>query len=730
MFGSFHSKAEKEQKRQALLREVERDLENDRLKREAYADTDWITDINNNRINLSRAKNSTTIQTQAGDGRIDDSIHSASTQAGDGRVNTSIGTTPPRSVFSSEKVEATPQATTQATSSSPNVTRNLASEFNDAVDEDESIEQEQAHDKIKELYRENPELIDIEIAPIVLDKDGRETTYTDKDGETIQNEVRNEEVYIGKNGFLYDIDTKEESKVSPDTIDWVATLGWFVSRKIVKFVKDENNRLKLGLVGLFKEVAEASLSRRPEERAYEELMSMFINNPRKMAQLDRVIQPLTADEDTPSKLSDFTIRINFPENRLFVMKRESQRENPSKFEEVNWVNTLNYIKKRAEILNINLESPDRANTKRRSKSSPEITPSQRRSSKVTRGDDQDVSRAALPKSNDQKSVESIAKQAESLIEHSSNYVHPVMKDGGRAEKSVYIGTANDIDDSDEAIRGDLVFYKANTWEPISSKETQRILKNINWSLTRQNLINTLKEIREKSPNFSVINRINDIMIDNGLETRSQSKDFVKREQRGAPAQPRKSVGLGLSKIVGRGLRGAGRATNEHGLRGYSYTSKNLRTIQGSGTASDLKYKQLGSKFIRITDLRLTQPKLKLVYANRSQVGRIIDITPGLAKLLDNLVFTGDINQQQYNQLSINDKKIFQDILRLCHLETTFLNPPADPLQQLQAEWDKLRSQIMLGNDNPQNIKELKALSLDLYNNGLLNDEQIREIISL
>ncbi|GLE11854.1 hypothetical protein PINS_up024601, partial [Pythium insidiosum] len=69
----------------------------------------------------------------------------------------------------------------------------------------------------------------------------------------------------------------------------------------------------------------------------------------------------------------------------------------------------------------------------------------------------------------------------------------------------------------------------------------------------------------------------------------------------------KVEGMGISKskvfLRGRGLKGAGRVYN-------------LREIEGTGIASDLKYKRLGSKFIRVSDLH--DNKLKLVYPNRTQ----------------------------------------------------------------------------------------------------------------
>ncbi|GLE06260.1 hypothetical protein PINS_up015507 [Pythium insidiosum] len=161
----------------------------------------------------------------------------------------------------------------------------------------------------------------------------------------------------------------------------------------------------------------------------------------------------------------------------------------------------------------------------------------------------------------------------------------------------------------------------------------------------------------------------------------------------------KVEGMGISKskvfLRGRGLKGAGRVYN-------------LREIEGTGIASDLKYKRLGSKFIRVSDLH--DNKLKLVYPNRTQ---------------------HDINQQTYNGLSISDKRLFHEILRLTHLQHQFSTPLADPMETLQAEFDKLRSQVIgLGNSNPNAIRELKALSVDLYSQKLISEDDFKQIILL
>jgi hypothetical protein len=178
----------------------------------------------------------------------------------------------------------------------------------------------------------------------------------------------------------------------------------------------------------------------------------------------------------------------------------------------------------------------------------------------------------------------------------------------------------------------------------------------------------------------------------------------------------KSEGKGFGKIQlrGRGLMGAG------------VTCKNLRSIQGSGTASDLKYKQLGSKFIRVADLK--KNKLKLVYANRTSVGPLRDIDPKLAQLINTLLFEKDIDQQLYGQLSLEDKKLFCEILKATHLQHQFSNAPTDPLESLKAEFDKLRGQVMLGNDNPDLLRELKTMAVDLYSNKLISEADFKAIL--
>ncbi|GMF25011.1 unnamed protein product [Phytophthora lilii] len=114
-----------------------------------------------------------------------------------------------------------------------------------------------------------------------------------------------------------------------------------------------------------------------------------------------------------------------------------------------------------------------------------------------------------------------------------------------------------------------------------------------------------------------------------------------------------------SGLKGRGLGGAGVAPLEGVVRrGRTY---NLNEIQGLATPSSYICRQLGS--------------------------------------------------------SIDNKTLFKEILAITHLQYNFHDRLEDPLESLRAEYDKLKGELELGNDNPSIIKQLKSASVDMYSNS-------------
>jgi len=178
-------------------------------------------------------------------------------------------------------------------------------------------------------------------------------------------------------------------------------------------------------------------------------------------------------------------------------------------------------------------------------------------------------------------------------------------------------------------------------------------------------------------------------------------------------------------LKGRGLRGAGVAPLDGVVRrGRTY---NLNEIQGLATPSAYTYKQLGSKYIRIPDL--DAKTLVIVQPNRRKCGPKCQISDSLQGMIRTLVYKNHIDQATYDKLSIDDKKMFKEILAITHLQYNFHDKLTDPLETLRAEYDKLKGEIQLGNDNPSIIKQLKSLTVDMYSNRLIDDKEFKEIIT-
>ncbi|CEG46636.1 uncharacterized protein PHALS_03243, partial [Plasmopara halstedii] len=64
MFPSFTSLSDREHKRQQLLRDIERDLEIDNAKNQAYSEAIWISDVDKANISLVGKTSTSSTQTE------------------------------------------------------------------------------------------------------------------------------------------------------------------------------------------------------------------------------------------------------------------------------------------------------------------------------------------------------------------------------------------------------------------------------------------------------------------------------------------------------------------------------------------------------------------------------------------------------------------------------------------------------------------------------------------
>jgi len=153
---------------------------------------------------------------------------------------------------------------------------------------------------------------------------------------------------------------------------------------------------------------------------------------------------------------------------------------------------------------------------------------------------------------------------------------------------------------------------------------------------------------------------------------------------------------------------------------------NLNDIQGTALASAFIYKQLGSKYIRIPELN--KNVLYIVRPSREKMGPRRDISKEITEMLKDLVYNKNINQAAYDRLSIEDQKQFKEILRITHIHA-FRDELPDPLGSQRMEYDKLKGELMLDNDNPSILKQLKVITVDMYSNKLISDAEFKDIIT-
>ncbi|RLN06852.1 hypothetical protein BBJ28_00022182 [Nothophytophthora sp. Chile5] len=136
--------------------------------------------------------------------------------------------------------------------------------------------------------------------------------------------------------------------------------------------------------------------------------------------------------------------------------------------------------------------------------------------------------------------------------------------------------------------------------------------------------------------------------------------------------------------------------------------------------------QIGSKYIRIPDLN--DCKLNIVYASRKKVGPAREISKEFQSVLKDLVYNQNISQAAYDELSIDDQKLFKEVLAATHIQHAFKDELPDPMSNLRMEYEKLKGELMLGNDNPSIIKQLKTITVDMYANRLIGDSEFKDII--
>ena len=627
--------------------------------------------------------------------------------------------------------------------------------------DDEEVQQQQSYTAIKGLLRTYPEIATWGLHPFKKSTDGRPPE-------------RHSTVFIGKDGELRNQGNGRRSTFDPDKIDWIKTEDYIMDRVgLVQGMdlKREREAPMNSMRNAFRKLMLNAEERKAQRQREREMMSQedqdapYVNerkrhpkgqlagNYKKYSRLDgsNFSGDITEDETTARQdlldfyganksdldrlvvnpidkkgdiMSNFKIILSKDRSTLKIVKLGSNRadNNPAAERNVSWVYTSNYLKER--LTNMTSGVAPRAYAAQADHSISTGTSSQ--------VDTKEEAVAAM------QTIYSKLPWIDMLeIKPIQNY-----RDGPRKSESYMFGD-------------NMEFYTVKGNKKVSGKAKSDLINSINWMMTLNEIISQLETYDQM---------LFDIMNDTDINMKAHAPEEYKNmnAKRKAIGDTLKALNVNAMSgradvsdevrgfvnsklnLRGRGLMGAGtRRVEQTAQQREAQVSqipeawqlrapaqprrvKNLRDIEGSGSASDLKYKRLGSKYIRVGDLK--QNKLKVVYPNRTPLTPLREINPKLAELINKLVFENDIDQRLYGQLSVADKKLFTELLKATHLQHQFSNTPEDPLEALKSEFDKLRGQLMLGNNNPDLIRELKAIAVDLYSQKLISEQDFKSII--
>ena len=171
-------------------------------------------------------------------------------------------------------------------------------------------------------------------------------------------------------------------------------------------------------------------------------------------------------------------------------------------------------------------------------------------------------------------------------------------------------------------------------------------------------------------------------------------------------------------------RGSTRGSDDLGHR-PSATFRTRRIGEGV-SVRDMKYKPIGTKYIHVG--RLREGKLSLRHPNGTQLGRVHQISPQLVDIFTELAYDGHINHNMYDRLDLEDKEMYNEVLKASKLDLS-LKKWSDPVETLKSEFDKLRGELRLGNDNPQIRSRLKEVAIDMFSHDLITKSDLNKIIT-
>lgn len=450
------------------------------------------------------------------------------------------------------------------------------------------------------------------------------------------------------------------------------------------------------------------------------------------------VRPLMG-ADSPSSegdpLAGFHLRLSQDRGALEVARTSTNKNNPTKLELVNWHSSLQDLLTRMNAKNITIN----ARLLRRAQGKVMIGNPTRftGSDNPTLLDRNTAMRSVRSGENGSKSSLNIPEK------EAKRFLTEFFKRVGRDVPTFQINAV--IPGDEDAYRlslwkEKLCLIKNATNKKVSGYAADGLLKKVAWAETLDKLshISYAYSRKLQQPRESYRDVIDRTRMKKFLEVVEEAgnrvgvQGFAQAYSRDLePLQPGEQLG---GKLRGRGLKGAGKPGRPRGSGGAPYSSVqrkgkyyNLNDIQNSGLASAYIYKKLGSKFVRIPDLN--NGVLNVCYPSRKKVGPKREISEPVKEMMKDLLYKTSISQTAFDKLSVEDQQLFKEILQVTHIEHAFRDELPDPLITLKMEYDKLKGELLMGNDNPSILKQLKVVTVDMYSNRLISDNEFKQIIT-
>jgi hypothetical protein len=589
-------------------------------------------------------------------------------------------------------------------------------------------DQESARIEIESLFDETPELVGFTINP--LKKNGAISTR----------------YYLGKRGYLYSSKTNKVENNSR-LIDWVATKAKVVNiinKELaeIRSVSKNDADIMIGPSNRNKRKdndSEDSPSKRhnfiKEVRSkYTQSSHDQIDAKAKLMILIRTykkdIEPFILNPEVKDGFEyergkskhDYSIRFNTDNTKLVVVSNETKKPIPTVFEAVDWRDTFKSFINIAESKGVDF---GRWKDKELTANPDNFKYEGEYNLKRKKGDANTgfSFRLLEPESLSEFEAKHVINEYyKALTDYGLSIpfrLNPIIRTRIGQKMSQKIDTTHYFAEPEGE---DYLVFRTTTQPDhplLSPSKNEAKLKRVIWGATLDSLLAGLERMQQFAfENDSTPSQKKE--IERSLKTFNEVIVDLK-------LNIREPMGRGLNKhLKGRGLKGAGRCVYQFGVerRGKYY---NLNDIQGTGLASAYVYQKIGSKYIRIPDLE--NNVLNIVYPSRRKLGPKRDISNEVKNMIKDLVYDSKLSQDAFDKLNIEDKRLFKEVLTATHINNTFRDDLPDPLNTIRAEYDKLKGEVLLGNDNPSIITQLKTLVVEMFANKLIDSNEFKQVIA-